>query len=59
MYKQLKAQKDPRMNGNGQYFDKIKYAEAKTANFYERFMSGEKIKAGWVNDSDFEEKPLD
>jgi hypothetical protein len=27
-------------------------------NFYERFMRGEKITAGWVNASDFETSPI-
>ncbi len=27
-------------------------------NFYERFRRGEKVKAGWVNDSDFEQEPV-
>ena len=30
------------------------YANESTRNFYDRFMRGEKPKAGWVNDSDFE-----
>jgi len=52
--KELKAQGDPRMFGNGAVFDKYLYAEPNVRNFYERFMKGEKFKLGWVNDSDFE-----
>jgi hypothetical protein len=28
-------------------------------NFYERYMKGEKITAGWVSPTDFEKAPLD
>ncbi|WP_020527871.1 sulfatase family protein [Flexithrix dorotheae] len=59
MYKELQAQEDPRMFGNGQYFDNIKYVDPNTTNFYERYMNDEKMNAGWVNLSDFEENPLD
>ncbi|PWJ60454.1 arylsulfatase A-like enzyme [Dyadobacter jejuensis] len=51
---ELKKQKDPRMFGNGAVFDNYPYSEAKTRNFYERYMRGEDIKAGWVNETDFE-----
>jgi N-sulfoglucosamine sulfohydrolase len=54
--KELKAQQDPRMFGKGAMFDQFPYAEAATRNFYERFMKGEKVKAGWVNESDFEKR---
>ena len=33
--------------------------EKKLDNFYERYMRGEKLRAGWVNPTDFEKKPLD
>jgi N-sulfoglucosamine sulfohydrolase len=53
MVQKLKEQKDPRMFGNGDVFDKYEYAgDAK--NFYNRFMSGEKVNAGWVSKSDFD-----
>ncbi|MCB1230784.1 MAG: sulfatase [Verrucomicrobiae bacterium] len=55
----LREQEDPRMEGNGDYFDQIEYVNPATKSFYERFMSGEKLKAGWVNESDFEKEPLD
>ncbi|MCE6992627.1 sulfatase [Dyadobacter sp. CY323] len=54
MERELKSQKDPRMFGNGAVFDNYPYAEPATRNFYERYMKGEKVKAGWVNASDFE-----
>jgi hypothetical protein len=59
LYSELKAQGDPRMFGQGDVFDKYIHASPGNRNFYERYMRGEKIKAGWVNDSDFEKAPLD
>lgn len=56
---ELKQQEDPRVFGNGKVFDEYIYANEGTRSFYERFVKGEKINAGWVNRSDFEEKPLD
>jgi N-sulfoglucosamine sulfohydrolase len=50
----LKAQGDPRMVENGKVFDAYPYANRAQANFYERFMRGEKLDAGWVNQGDFE-----
>ncbi|MGH9340180.1 MAG: sulfatase-like hydrolase/transferase [Acidobacteriota bacterium] len=58
LFGELKAQKDPRMFGNGHVFENYPYSDEKFRHFYERFMSGEELKPGWVNPSDFEEKPL-
>lgn len=54
LFRELKAQGDPRMFGSGHIFDEYKYAGENSRNFYERYMRGENIKAGWVNESDFE-----
>lgn len=54
LFQELKAQGDPRMFGNGHIFDEYEYAGDNSRNFYERYMRGENIKAGWVNESDFE-----
>ncbi|RLB67237.1 MAG: heparan N-sulfatase, partial [Deltaproteobacteria bacterium] len=53
---ELKKQGDPRMTGNGNIFDEYVYADDRTRNFYERYMSGElnRAMAGWVNETDFE-----
>ena len=59
LFNELKAQDDPRMSGNGGVFEAEPYAHPGQRNFYERYMKGEKIKAGWVNESDFEKAPLD
>ena len=59
MENKLEAQGDPRMAGNGYIFDEYVYAHEATRGFYDRFMNGEKMNTGWVNDSDFEAEPLD
>ncbi|MCF7816337.1 MAG: sulfatase [Kiritimatiellales bacterium] len=58
LFNELKQQEDPRMSGNGSFFEAEPYSDALRRGFYERFMSGEKIKTPWVNDSDFEIPPL-
>jgi N-sulfoglucosamine sulfohydrolase len=58
MERELKAQGDPRLFGRGHIFDQYKYSNPEQQNFYERFMRGEKIKANWVNESDFEKEPI-
>jgi len=42
------------MFGNGHIFDDYLYADEKHRDFYNRYQSGEKLDAGWVNQSDFE-----
>jgi hypothetical protein len=54
LFEELKRQGDPRVSGQGAIFDQYPYASPAQRNFYERFMRGEKLKAGWVEDSDFE-----
>lgn len=53
--KELKEQGDPRMFGQGAIFESYQYANKKDRGFYERHLKGENIKAGWVNETDFEE----
>lgn len=59
LFAELKAQKDPRMFGRGETFDRYPYADKGNRNFYERYRKGEPLKAGWVNPSDFETEPID
>jgi N-sulfoglucosamine sulfohydrolase len=59
MVAELKAQEDPRMFGRGHIFEEYPYSDAGLRGFYERYMGGEKLRAGWVNPSDFEPQPLD
>ncbi len=59
LFRELRSQNDPRMLGRGRIFEEYPYANPEQRNFYERYMRGEKLKAGWVNESDFEKGPLD
>ena len=54
MTAKLTSDGDPRILGNGDIFDQYEYSGA-VKNYYNRFMGGEKVDAGWVNSSDFEE----
>ena len=56
MLQKLTEQADPRILGNGDIFDKYPY-QGEVQNYYNRFMNGEKVKAGWVNETDYEEAP--
>ncbi len=57
MFAQLRQQGDPRMEGRGHVFDEYPHASAAHRNFYERYLRGEKLQAGWVNPTDFEPQP--
>ncbi|HOD81295.1 MAG: Arylsulfatase [Planctomycetes bacterium ADurb.Bin126] len=59
LLKELTEQADPRVLGKGEVFDKYLYADERTRNFYERYTKGEKVRAGWVNPSDFEPAPIE
>jgi N-sulfoglucosamine sulfohydrolase len=59
LFERLKEQGDPRMFGRGYVFDAYPYANDSNVHFYQRYIiEGEEIPTGWVNDSDFEDKPL-
>jgi len=53
MTRKLTEQKDPRILGKGDVFDNYPYAGA-VHDFYNRYMSGEKIPTFWVSDTDFD-----
>ncbi|MEX2514500.1 MAG: sulfatase [Cyclobacteriaceae bacterium] len=54
LFQKLKEEGDPRMIGQGHIFDNYEYANDNTVDFYTRYMNGEKMNTGWVNESDFE-----
>ncbi len=54
LHTELKQQGDPRMEGKGDVFDKYEHAAKANVGFYEKFMRGEPVKAGWINPSDVE-----
>jgi hypothetical protein len=56
MVQRLTEQDDPRISGNGDIFDNYPY-QGEVQNYYKRYMAGEKVKAGWVNETDYEEAP--
>ena len=58
LYAELKQQGDPRMEGKGDLFDKYEHAAKANVGYYEKFMRGEKVNAGWINSTDVEKKPL-
>lgn len=55
--RELRAQGDPRLIGLGDVFDKYPHATKSHVGFYERFMQGEPIKAGWIDPTDID-KPV-
>ena len=55
----LEEQADPRMRGEGERFDEYPYADESGRDFYERFMRGEDLNAGWVEPTDFEQDTLE
>jgi hypothetical protein len=59
LFAKLRQQGDPRMEGRGHIFDEYPHANAGHRNFYERYLRGEKLQAGWVNPTDFEKRPLE
>ncbi len=58
METELAAEGDPRMSGNGAVFDAYPYS-GKVAGMYERYLAGEKLNTGWVEDADFETAPVE
>ena len=54
--RELESQGDPRMRGEGYVFDNYPFCFDRYVDFYKRYTSGEDVKAGWVNLSDFREK---
>lgn len=58
LFAELRQQGDPRMEGHGKVFDEYPHANANHRNFYERYLRGEKLQAGWVSETDFEKLPL-
>ncbi len=53
LFSLLKEQQDPRALGKGDVFEQYPYM-GKERGFYERYMGGEALNAGWVEKSDFE-----
>lgn len=58
LFAELRKQKDPRMEGKGAIFDEYPHASA-NRDFYNRWMKGERLKAYWVQETDFESPGFD
>ncbi len=59
LFDALEAQDDPRMRGEGHVFDEYPYSDESSRHFYERYMRGERLNAGWVEPTDFEKEPVE
>lgn len=57
MHSSLRQQGDPRLAGNGAIFDSYPHASKGNVGFYERFMEGEPLRAGWIAPTDIEPTP--
>lgn len=57
LFADLEKTQDPRVAGKGEVFDKYVYSGG--ADFYGRFMRGEKPQAGWVEATDYEKADFD
>lgn len=58
MTRKLEDQNDPRILGMGEVFMSYPYAQT-NRGLYEKFMTGQEVNTGWVNDSDFEPEWLE
>lgn len=58
LHQELKAQGDPRMEGQGEVFDRYEHSNKANAGYYEKFMRGEPVNAPWINPTDIEPKAL-
>ncbi len=58
MWSELKAAGDLRAVGRGAEYEAHPSADKKKNRFYERYMGGELLDAGWVKKDDFEKAPL-
>jgi hypothetical protein len=58
MWDELKAAGDLRAIGRGAEYEAYPSADQKKLRFYERYMGGELLEAGWVKKDDFEKAPL-
>lgn len=59
MTEELKSEGDPRMFDIGDIFETYTYSEEATRDFYNRFMAGENVKAGWIEQTDIETEKLE
>lgn len=58
MWAELKQQGDLRALGRGAEYEAFPHPDQRRRGFYERYLGGEKIDAGWVDKADFEPTPI-
>jgi hypothetical protein len=58
MWAELKQQGDLRALGRGAEYEAYPHPDVRRRNFYDRYMKGELLEAGWVKKDDFEKGPL-
>ena len=58
MWAELKQQGDLRALGRGAEYEAFPHPDQRRRGFYERYLGGEKIDAGWVDKTDFEPTPV-
>jgi N-sulfoglucosamine sulfohydrolase len=59
MVAKLKAQDDLRQRGYGYLYDQYPVSEPTVRSYYEKDKAGNRVKATWVNETDYESEPLD
>jgi N-sulfoglucosamine sulfohydrolase len=59
MEKELREQGDPRMQGNGEIFERYPWCHPWLSNYYERYErrheTGERMEPGWIEPTDVQE----
>lgn len=58
LFAALKDQRDPRLEGHGEIFDRYPQASP-NRDFYNRWIRGDRLKANWVEATDFEAPDFD
>ena len=58
MWAELKRQGDLRALGRGAEYEAFPHSDERRRGFYERYLKGEFLDAGWVSKTDFEPAPL-
>ncbi len=58
LWAELKSQGDLRALGRGAEYEAFPHSDERRRNFYNRYVKGELLEAGWVNRTDFEPAPI-
>ena len=58
MWAELKTAGDLRAIGRGAEYEAVPHSDERRRGFYERYLKGEFLDAGWVSKTDFEPAPI-